>query len=73
MNSKNEDDKCFQYAATVALNYKEIENHPERCSNIKPFIDKYNLKETNYPPKLDDWKNIDEINPAIALNTLYTK
>ena len=23
VNSKNGDDKCFQYAATVALNYKK--------------------------------------------------
>ena len=23
------DDKCFQYAATVALNYGKIESHPE--------------------------------------------
>ena len=27
-------DKCFQYAATAALNYQEIETHPERVSNI---------------------------------------
>ena len=25
INSKNTDDKCFRYAATVALNYEEIE------------------------------------------------
>ena len=24
INRKNEDDKCFQYAVTVALNYGEI-------------------------------------------------
>ena len=37
VNPKNEDDKCFQYAATVALNYEEIESHPERvpCINRK--------------------------------------
>ena len=38
INPRNEDDTCFQYAATVALNYKEIESHPERVSNIEPFI-----------------------------------
>ena len=27
MNPKNEDDKCFQYAITVALNHDEIESH----------------------------------------------
>ena len=30
INSTNTDDICFQYAATVALNYKEIEWNPER-------------------------------------------
>ena len=37
-NPKNEDNKCFQYSVIVALNYQNIENHPERTSNIKPFI-----------------------------------
>ena len=49
INSKNTDDKCFQYAATVALNYEEIESHLERVSSIKPFINKYNCQEINYP------------------------
>ena len=43
-NKKNMDDKCLQCAAAVALNYEEIESHPERVSNIKPFINKYNQK-----------------------------
>ena len=34
INPKNEDDQCFQYAVTVALNYGEIESHPERFPNI---------------------------------------
>ena len=38
IHPKNKDDKCFQYAATVALNYREIKWNPERVSNIKPFI-----------------------------------
>ena len=42
INLKNADDKCFQYAATVALNYEEIKWNPERVSNIKPFINKHN-------------------------------
>ena len=35
INPKNTDDKCFQYAATVALSYEEIDSHPERVSSIK--------------------------------------
>ena len=48
------DDKCFQYAATAALNYEEIKQNPERVSNIKPFINKYNWSGINYPSKIDD-------------------
>ena len=39
INPQNKkDDRCFQYAATVALNYQKIKNNPERISKIKPFI-----------------------------------
>ena len=41
INPKNKDNKCFQYSITVALNHRKIKNHPERISNIKPFIDNY--------------------------------
>ena len=67
------DDKCFQYAATVALNYEEIESHPERVSSIKSFINKYNWERINYSSKIDDWKTFGKNNPTIALNILYTK
>ena len=30
INSKNEDDKCFQYALTVGLNHEQIKNSPVR-------------------------------------------
>ena len=42
INTRHKVDKCFQYAATVALNYGEIESYPERVSNIMLFINKYN-------------------------------
>ena len=38
INPQNNDDKYFQYAITVALNHQNIENYPERISNIEPFI-----------------------------------
>ena len=53
---KNTDDKCFQYAVTVAVNFGEIKWNPERGSNIKSFINKYNCKGINYPTKIDDLK-----------------
>ena len=74
MNPKNTDDKCFQYAATVALNYGEIESHPERVSSIKPFIGKYNWEEINYSSK-NRWleKTIEKSNPTITPNISYNK
>ena len=51
INPKNTDDKCFQYTETVALNYEEIESHPERVSSIVRFINKYNWKGINCSSK----------------------
>ena len=45
INPKKKDNKCFQYAVTVALNYNEIKWNPERFSNIKPFINNISGKE----------------------------
>ena len=44
INQKNNDDKCFEYALTTALNYQNVESHPERISNLKPFINQYSWK-----------------------------
>ena len=67
------DNKCFQYAVTVALNYKELGKNRERIKKIKPFINKYNWEEINFPSEKDDWKNIEKNNVTIALNVLYAK
>ena len=71
INPKNKDDKCFQYSITVALNHQNIENHPERISNIKPFIDKYNWKGIDFPAGIKDWKKFERNNKTIALNILF--
>ena len=71
INPKNKEDNSFQYAETVALNYEEIKWNPERASNIKTFVNKYNWKGINYPSQLDDCKTFEKKNPAIALNILY--
>ena len=38
INPKNNDNNCFQYALTVALNYQNIKKDLQRISKIKPFI-----------------------------------
>ena len=71
INPKYKDDKCFQYALTVALNHEQIKDHPERISNIKTFIDQYNWKEIDFPSHGKDWKKFESNNKSIALNILY--
>ena len=70
-NPKNNDNNCFQYVLTVALNYQNINSHPERISNLKPFIDQYNWKEIDFPSQLKDWKKFELNNKTIALNILF--
>ena len=71
INPKNKDNKCFQYSITVALNHQNIENHPERISNIKPFINQYNWEGIDFPAGIKDWKKFERNNKTIALNILY--
>ena len=59
INLKNVDDKCFQYATTAALYYKQIKSHPERISKIKPFIEQYNWKDINFPSHKEGWKKFE--------------
>ena len=47
----------FSIFSNCALNYEKIKWNTERVSNIKPFTNKYNWKEINYP----------------SINILYTK
>ena len=55
INPKNKDDKCFQYSVSAALNNQNIENHPERISNIKPSINQYNWGGIDFPAVIKDW------------------
>ena len=70
INPKNNDDNCFQYAVTLALNLDNIDNHPERISKIKPFINQYNWKDIDFPATSKDWRKF-ELNNEVALNVLY--
>ena len=72
IKSQNEkDDKCFQYALTVALNHEKIKKDPQIIPKIKPFIDQYNWKEIDFPSHGKDWKKFESNNQSIALNILY--
>ena len=71
INPKNNDNKCFQYALTVALNYEQIKKNPHRISKIRPFIDQYHWKEIDFPSHSKDWKKFESNNKSLALNILY--
>ena len=47
---------AFDIPITAALNLEQSKSHPERISNIKPFINQYNWKEVNFPSHKKDWK-----------------
>ena len=71
VNQKNNDNKCFQYATTLALNFDRVTNHPERVTKVKSFIDKYNWNDINLPTIRKDWNRFEVNNKNVALNILY--
>ena len=70
INSKNNDNKCFQYAVNLALSLDRIKKDPQRISKIKPFIDQYNWKDIEFPSTNKDGRKL-ELNNKVALNILY--
>ena len=71
INIKNNDDNCFQYVLTAAINHKQIKNHPERKSNLKLFINQYDWKGKKFPSQKADQKKFKLNNKSIALNILF--
>ena len=70
INQKDNDNNCFQYAITVALNHEEIGIHPEKISKILNHIDKNNWKNINFPSQRKDRETFEKNNTNIALNIL---
>ena len=72
INPQNEnDDNCFQYAITVALNHQNIVRDLQGISKNKPFINQYNWKRIEIPTEQKDWKKFEQNNKTIALNILF--
>ena len=60
------DNKCFQYAVTVALNHVEIKKDQQRITKIKSFLSKCNWERINFPSEKDDWKKFEKSNLTIV-------
>ena len=69
--TNTEDNNCFQYTITAALNHQNIDDNPERISNLKPFISNYNWKDIEFPSHSKDWRKFECNNKTIALNILF--
>ena len=68
INPKNKDDKCFQYAVTIALNYDKTGDNHETVSKVKPFINQYDWNDINFPTNVSDCKKFELNNKSIVLN-----
>ena len=58
INPINKKGKYFQYTVTAVLNHEETAKNPERITNIKSFINKYEQDGINFPSEKDDWTNL---------------
>ena len=67
INGKN----CFQNSVNDTLNYESIETHPERVSEIEPYLRKYNWKRIEFSAGSKDWEKFEQNNKTIALNILF--
>ena len=67
------DNKCFQYTETVALNHEETGTHFQKISKIELSMYKYNRIGINYLSEKNVWKNFEKNDPTIALNKLHVK
>ena len=59
----------FSICRNIALNFDKIKKDPQRVSKIKPFIEKYNWEDIDFPSTGEDWKKF-ECNNEVALNIL---
>ena len=64
-------DADFEDALDDALNYQNIETHPERISKLKLYINKYNREGIEFPVGPKDWIKFERNNKKIALKILF--
>ena len=63
----------FQNALDDALNYQTTEKTPQRISKLKPYINKYNWEEIDFPAGSKEWQKFERNNKTVALNVLYIR
>ena len=71
INPKNKDNKCFQYAVTVALIIKKLENIQKEYQILNSLLINIIGKFWNFPLGIKDWKKFEQNNKTVSLNILY--
>ena len=61
----------FQNALDDALDFQNIEKHPERISKLKPYINKYNWEGIDFRAGPKEWQKFERNNKTNALNILF--
>ena len=73
INPKNENDKkCFKWAITSGLHYKEIKSHPERILNLKRFANNYDWSGLEFPVAINKISEFEK-NNNVSVNVLVVK
>ena len=71
INDNNNNNNIFQNALDDSLNHQTIEKDPQRILKLKPYINKNNWKEIDFPAGPKEWIKFEKNNNTIALNILY--
>ena len=67
INIKNEDEQCFKWCVTRALN--PVDEHPERITKeLKRQSERLNWGGLKFPVELKEIKNFEKNNPDISIN-----
>ena len=69
INPNNDDNECFKWAVTAALEFPNIKSHPERISNLTKFSNNYDWSGLEFPVSTKDI-GLFEINNDISINVL---
>ena len=51
---------CFQNTLNDVSDYQRIKKDPQKISDIKPYISRYNWKDIKFPSNKKDWKKFEK-------------
>ena len=60
------DNYCFAYSITAALQHEETGKNPQRISKFRPFVNSYNWNDISFPAASVNFKIFEQNNKSIA-------